>query len=389
MPKKKVVVITGPGHHDVALADILRKKGFQVKKVHYYPHFAVCTAGEKSATPLFSLFYNTLSWFVWAVSARWFFLKNKQRKLNILFPVYDFFAAFFLNHPDLLIGWSQVSLLSLKRAKRRGAVTLLESPMIHVSEWNALLEEEYEKFPKLRSRESIFSKPMLKRMLKEYKTAAYINVLSTYAASTFIANGVPASKLLVTAPGIDTTFFIPPKNKKQEGKFIVLFAGRLQLLKGVHNLIQAFKKVQLPEAELWLCGLLFEEIKPFLEHTKNIKILPVADRTALLRLYQSAHLFVLPSIQESFGLVLAEAMACALPVLASTNSGALDLIKDPQFLFSPQKEGELEQKLLWCYENKVALEKAGQRNLSYARKVCSLEKYEERFASNLARILKQ
>jgi glycosyltransferase involved in cell wall biosynthesis len=48
----------------------------------------------------------------------------------------------------------------------------------------------------------------------------------------------------------------------------------------------------------------------------------------LRELYSRASVFVLPSIEEGFGMVLGEAMACGCPVIASTNTGASELISD-------------------------------------------------------------
>ncbi|GAB2464604.1 hypothetical protein GCM10011375_35750 [Hymenobacter qilianensis] len=45
-------------------------------------------------------------------------------------------------------------------------------------------------------------------------------------------------------------------------------------------------------------------------------------------LYSTAHVFVLPSIEEGLSMVQGEALACGCPVIASTNTGAEDLFSD-------------------------------------------------------------
>jgi glycosyltransferase involved in cell wall biosynthesis len=62
--------------------------------------------------------------------------------------------------------------------------------------------------------------------------------------------------------------------------------------------------------------------------TANVEFLGPVPRAQLVDLMSRSHALVLPSIEDGFGLVLSEAMACGCPPIASTNTGGEDLFTD-------------------------------------------------------------
>jgi glycosyltransferase involved in cell wall biosynthesis len=60
----------------------------------------------------------------------------------------------------------------------------------------------------------------------------------------------------------------------------------------------------------------------------SIEILGSVANAELRQHYSRASVFVLPSIEDGFGMVIGEAMACGCPVIASVNTGASELIRD-------------------------------------------------------------
>ncbi|WP_394923845.1 glycosyltransferase [uncultured Robinsoniella sp.] len=121
---------------------------------------------------------------------------------------------------------------------------------------------------------------------------------------------------------------------QQEGKKVVLFVGRLVTIKGVTHLIEAMKKV---DAILIIVGdgplrdALKKQARP---QGNKIRFLGAKSHEELKKIYASADVFAAPSItvengkQEGLGLVILEAMASGLPVVANKSGGITDLIHD-------------------------------------------------------------
>lgn len=120
----------------------------------------------------------------------------------------------------------------------------------------------------------------------------------------------------------------------QKDKKVILFVGRLAEIKGVTYLIEAMKKV---DAKLVIVGdgTLRESLESQAkEQGEKIVFLGAKTHEELKTIYASADIFVAPSItaksgdQEGFGLVMLEAMASGLPIVASNSGGISDLIHD-------------------------------------------------------------
>jgi glycosyltransferase involved in cell wall biosynthesis len=113
---------------------------------------------------------------------------------------------------------------------------------------------------------------------------------------------------------------------------VLLFAGRLDEVKGVPYLIEAFNKVvtKYPEAKLFIAGegsflQLMDISNP---HWANIAFTGKLKREQLFELYQIATMGIVPSLHEEFGLVAAEMMMFKLPIIATNTSGLSELIED-------------------------------------------------------------
>ena len=161
---------------------------------------------------------------------------------------------------------------------------------------------------------------------------------------------VPSDKIRLLYPGVDLQLFKPSAHRREDSSFIVLFVGRLERQKGIITLVSAFLQFaqENPDAQLWIIGRgkLLPEIVWHSKRSPNIiyKGSNLSQRL-IIATYQRCDALCLPTSdyqiagikiwEEQFGMVLVEAMACQLPILA-TNNGAIPEILGHNNIIVPQ-----------------------------------------------------
>jgi glycosyltransferase involved in cell wall biosynthesis len=195
----------------------------------------------------------------------------------------------------------------------------------HILTQKEILEEEHRRW---NASPAIFSDEVLDRCIAEYEEADAIVVPSDFARQSFIAHGLKPGKLYVQPYGVDLDLFKPVA--KEDSTFRVLFVGAISIQKGIGYLLEAMKPlVERRLAELWLVGALDDAAKHILDRHKDVFVYKgLQPRPALKWHYSQASVLVVPSVQEGLALVQAQAMACGIPVIASTNTGASNLFTD-------------------------------------------------------------
>ncbi len=229
---------------------------------------------------------------------------------------------------DFFHGWSGDCFRALVEARLRGVPSVIDIPTWHRNKGHKKsAETETEREARLgyhgwkdwRKR-----LPLSRvRMLAEYDLADLIFVASQKAAETFLAAGVPKERLWYVARGVDPARYSPGEAPEV---FRLCFVGALIKRKGVHHLLAAWKKLNLPDAELVLVGTLHEEMKPYARDlaTANVRIVGFSARVQ--DHLRQASAFVFPSECEGSAKVTYEAAACALPQISTREAG--DVVLD-------------------------------------------------------------
>jgi glycosyltransferase involved in cell wall biosynthesis len=227
---------------------------------------------------------------------------------------------------DLFHVWSGCALHGLRIAKSLGIPSLLEIPTWHRQKGKALP-------PKTEHEIAMENAPIPQRWLnrllisrqdslEEYELADLILVESEKAADSFRVLGFPNEKLYSMPQGVDANRFQPGPPSPL---FRAVFVGALIKRKGVHTLIEAWKKLRLPRAELWLAGHPHAEIKPYLvDLPSNVKVLGFRGDVENVFRAGSVHLF--PSSLEGSAKTTYEAAACALAQITTREAG--DVVVD-------------------------------------------------------------
>jgi glycosyltransferase involved in cell wall biosynthesis len=195
----------------------------------------------------------------------------------------------------------------------------------------------------------------------EYEAARYLILESEFTRDTFLAQGFPASKLVVLPRGVDTVRFRPPDRPRPDRPFRVVFFGPIGVRKGARHLLDAWSKLKLRDAELVMLGSVQGDVRTFIDR------IAAADPTIRLmgfvkdyvRFYHESSVFVLPSLSEGSAKVTYEAMACGLPVIVTPNAGSVARDGEDGFLVPPRDSEALQEKLLKLYEDRGMRENMG------------------------------
>ena len=233
--------------------------------------------------------------------------------------LYDLWAARYISRANLFHVWGGYGSRSLRRAKALGMTTVVQIASSHPNFQNRLMREEFARWGQTWR----VCTAGLARTLREIDQADYILIPSDFVRESFLAEGIPESKLIQVPFGVDVSRF-RPATASEARPFRAVFVGQVGLRKGVPYLLEAWKRLGWRDAELWLVGRVLPEIKEVLKtyaELPGVRIVGFLGAPAAA--YQQADIFVFPSIEEGSALVTYEAMACGLPVVTTPNAGSL------------------------------------------------------------------
>ncbi|KQV46923.1 transferase [Pelomonas sp. Root1217] len=185
------------------------------------------------------------------------------------------------------------------------------------------------------------------------KVTRYI-ALNEFCRRKFIEGGLPADRIVLKPNFVD--FDAPPAGSR-EG---FLFVGRLSTEKGIETLVEAAKKIG--SALIRVAGTGPEA--HLLEGVPGVQALGGLDGDAVRRQMSASAALILPSIwYENFPRTLVEAMACGLPIIASSIGALAELVEEgvSGLLFEPGNAADLAAKLIWAQDNPEAMAAMGLR----------------------------
>src|SRR5205823_7998653 len=130
------------------------------------------------------------------------------------------------------------------------------------------------------------------RFIEEYELAELIVVLSEKAAETFLTRGFAKEKLFYLPRGVDTDRFRPGDRPTT---FRAIFSGALIERKGIHHLLEAWHRLNLRDAELWLLGSVHDEAKSYLKKFGRENVHVLGFKRDLENYLKQGSVYVFPS----------------------------------------------------------------------------------------------
>ena len=250
---------------------------------------------------------------------RWPFSNKKRYRLKRATAFDSAVSVLIDSSLGLFHSWNGFCLNSLEEARKLGVKTIVVRASSHMLTQMEILKEEFGKYG---IEDEVEIREMIDRCVAEYDAADYVQVPSEFVRKSFLDKGFPEEKLICLPFGVDFDRYTQARH--EDPVFRLLFIGRIGLRKGVHYLLEAWKKLRLPKSELVLAGNIEPQFGRILEEYESLEglILPGFVKNPVT-LYANSSAFIFPSLEEGSALVTYEAMASALPVVATFNSGSI------------------------------------------------------------------
>lgn len=272
---------------------------------------------------------------------------------------------------DLYVGLSGSALPAGKKAHQRGAKFICDRGSSHIRAQDDLLREEH----------ALWNLPFvgidprtIAREESEYEEADSITVPSTFVYRSFVEQGIPTNKLRLLPYGVNLSRF-QPVDKPNLQRFDMLFVGGMSLQKGVQYLVQAYQKINHPAKSLTFVGSPSASLIKALTvrglWPEDAIVLGHIPQSELKKIMSRSHVLVLPSIQEGLAMVMAQAMACACPVVASNHTGAEDLMTDgvEGFIVPVRNVSALTERLQHLADEPTLRDEMGNKALQKVQKI--------------------
>jgi glycosyltransferase involved in cell wall biosynthesis len=222
---------------------------------------------------------------------------------------------------DIIHTWPLGALETSKMATKLGIPTVLERPNAHTRFALEVVQEECRRLgidlPP--DHEHAFNDEKLEREEREYDLATRLLCPSDFVVKTFAERGFALDRLARHSYGYDETVYYPDRDLKSERGFTMLFVGVCAVRKGLHFALEAWLKSPARHNGTFLIAGEFlpayaEKLAPMLSHP-SVHVLGHRDDVA--ELMRRSDVLILPSIEEGYGLVIAEAMGSGCVPLAS------------------------------------------------------------------------
>ncbi|HUV30261.1 MAG TPA: glycosyltransferase family 4 protein [Acidobacteriota bacterium] len=203
------------------------------------------------------------------------------------------------------------------------------------------------------------------------------NVISESTAQDIVARGVPREDISIIHCGIDRDVYSHDASVTKYDQPTVLYLGRIKKYKSIQHLIIAFKRVKarLPEARLMIVGAgdylaALKSLAGLLDLGDAVEFPGYVSLQDKVERMRRAHVSVLPSLKEGWGLTNIEANSVGTTVVAADSPGLRDSVQDGKtgFLYRFGDTDELAEKLLRILEDHQLRRRLEQGALEWAER---------------------
>ena len=241
---------------------------------------------------------NALSWL-----PRSFYYPAQKRVFRAL-------GAFFARRGGYakIISWRDRALGAFRAAEEQGTGCYLNYDTNHWSRWAASTTDP--RWPGFSRAE----------MDEEYRRSTAILLPSETSHDSFAGFVTPEEKLRIIGRGADTDRF-KPSPKRAQRPFRLVFCGRVGERKGIRQVVEAWKRAGLADAELLVIGQIDRDVADLVEANSGANIKWMGFQSELPPILATCHAQILLSRNEGMAKSLLEGAACELATIATLDCG--------------------------------------------------------------------
>ncbi|MES2604940.1 MAG: glycosyltransferase family 4 protein [Pseudomonadota bacterium] len=351
----KIDIVVHGRFHAFHLARELLLRGHDVVLYTNYPKSIVARYGIPAAQVVTNITHGVCARLITRL-AKWLPRFDPE---PLLLRWFGKWAAAAVRHDaDCVHAFSGVALEVFSHAGA-GSARLLMRGSAHIREQHRLLLEEE---VRCGHRVEKPSEWMVAREEAEYAVSDRIVVLSGFAFESFRANGVPASKLALVPLGATLSGFRAPADVAAARMARVLAGEPLRILmvgsfsprKGALDFITVAADSSL--GDFRFVGDIARENR-WLQTSAgdSIEFVDRVPERELPAQYHWADIFVFPTIEDGYAMVIAQAMAAGLPVIATQNCAGPDMVSEgcTGWIVPIRRPDLMAQRLQWCSDNRA------------------------------------
>ena len=261
--------------------------------------------------------------------------------------------------PTAVYAYEDCAEASFTAAKNRNVRRIYDLPIAFWETSRALLTQEAERYPEWESTlvSTQDSEAKLARKTREIDLAELVICPSNFVLESIPENMRAAKKCVVVPFGSPAVSALTASSTDPHRPLRVLFAGAMTQRKGLADLFAAMTLLHSKNIQLVVMGSLIRKLDWYRSQFSDFIYEPPRPHVEVLQSMRTCDVLVLPSIVEGRALVQQEAMACGLPVIATRNAGADDIIIDGEtgFLVPIRSPEAIAEKISWCADNRAAL----------------------------------
>lgn len=216
---------------------------------------------------------------------------------------------------------------------------------------------------------------LAERLIPRLYRRAWFHAISESTRDDLVARGIPAERIAVVHPGVDSVAFQPAEliARAEPARFV--YIGRLKRYKGIEYFVRAMAiaRQSRPELSADIAGSgddrpRLEALVRTLGQEDAVRFLGFVDEATKLSLLRRAMANVFPSPKEGWGITVMEAAACGTPSLASDSPGLRDSVRDGTTgILVPHGEvGALVAAMLRLADDPALVERLGRAARAYA-----------------------